>query len=293
MARLEGTRVLVVDDNLTNRRILEELLARWGMKPTLADTGDHALHILIEAAGARKPFTLVLTDGNTADMQGFRLAQEIHKNPGLSVAIIMMLTSGGQRGDVARCRALGLAGYLTKPVGEAELLDVILRVTGSTRPETTRSPVTGHAVREERRTLRILLAEDNPVNQLVASRLLEKQGHHVVTCGNGRQALERLDQERFDLILMDVEMPEIDGFEATATIRKKEETTAARIPIIAMTAHALMGDRDRCLAAGMDDYVSKPIQPKTLFEAIERLFSGTTHPLEPAGRSPAAVSTGS
>ncbi len=277
MARLQGTRVLVVDDNLTNRRILEELLARWGMKPTLADTGDHALHILMDAAGARKPFTLVLTDGNTADMDGFRLAQEIHKNPGRSVAIIMTLTSGRPRGDVARCRELGLASYLTKPVGEAELLDVILRVTGSTRPETTPSPVTGHAVREERRKLRILLAEDNPVNQLIASRLLEKQGHHVVSCGNGRQALERLDRERFDLILMDVEMPEIDGFEATATIRKKEETTAARIPIIAMTAHALKGDRERCLAAGMDDYVSKPIQAGALFEAIEKLLPDPGH----------------
>ena len=125
--------------------------------------------------------------------------------------------------------------------------------------------------------MRILLAEDNPVNQLVASRLLEKQGHHVVTCGNGRQALERLDQERFDLILMDVEMPEIDGFEATATIRKQEETTAARIPIIAMTAHALKGDRERCLAAGMDDYVSKPIQAGALFEAIERLLPDPGH----------------
>ena len=125
---------------------------------------------------------------------------------------------------------------------------------------------------KERGSLHILLAEDNTVNQLIASRLLEKQGHHVVTSGNGREALERLDKERFDLILMDVEMPEIDGFEATATIRKQEETTGARIPIIAMTAHALKGDRERCLAAGMDDYVSKPIQPGVLFAAIERLL---------------------
>jgi signal transduction histidine kinase/DNA-binding response OmpR family regulator len=272
-ARLEGTRVLVVDDNLTNRRILDGLLTRWGMKPTLADTGDHALQLSRQALEAREPFALVLTDCNTADMGGFRLAQEIRKNPAWSVAIIMMLTSGGQRADVARCRALGLAGYLTKPVGEAELVDVILRVTGSTRPEAKRSLVTEHALPEERRSLRILLAEDNPVNQLVAARLLEKQGHHVVTSGNGRQALERLEKERFDLILMDVGMPEIDGFEATAMIRRQEEeTTGAHIPIIAMTAHALKGDRERCLAAGMDDYVSKPIQPGALFEAIEKLL---------------------
>ncbi|HXC78449.1 MAG TPA: response regulator, partial [Candidatus Acidoferrum sp.] len=282
-ARLEGTRVLVVDDNLTNRRILEGLLARWGMKPTLADTGDHALEILMQATEARKPFALVLTDGNTADMGGFRLAQEIRKNPALPVAIVMMLTSGGQRGDVARCRALGLEGYVTKPVGEGELLEVILRATGTTHPEATRALVTEHALPGKRGSLRILLAEDNPVNQLVASRLLEKQGHHVVTSSNGRQAIERLDQERFDLILMDVEMPEVDGFEATATIRGKEEATGARIPIIAMTAHALTGDRERCLAAGMDDYVSKPIQPHALFEAIDRLLPGTTRQLAPTG----------
>ncbi|HEV3310162.1 MAG TPA: response regulator, partial [Chloroflexota bacterium] len=283
--QLEGTRVLVVDGNLTNRRILEGLLARWGMKPTLADAGDRALQILMQALDAREPFALVLTDGNTADGGGFHLAEGICKNPALSVATIMMLTSGGDRGDAARCRALGLAGYLTKPIGEAELLDVILRVTGSTRPEAQQALMTEEVLPGQRRSLRILLAEDNPVNQLVASRLLEKHGHRVVTSGNGHQALDRLEKEHFDLILMDVEMPEIDGFEATATIRKTEETTGARIPIIAMTAHALKGDRERCLAAGMDGYVSKPIQPEALFEAIEALFPGTTRPLAPGTRA--------
>jgi signal transduction histidine kinase/CheY-like chemotaxis protein/ligand-binding sensor domain-containing protein len=275
-APLEGTRVLVVDDNLTNRRILEGLLSRWGMKPALADAGDRGLQILMEALAAREPFALVLSDGNTADMLGYQLAEEIRANPALSVATIMMLTSGGQRGDVERCRALGLAGYLTKPVGEAELLNLILRVTGATRLEVKRALVTEQALPAERRSLRILLAEDNPVNRLVASRMLEKQGHRVITSGNGRQALERLEKERFDLVLMDVEMPEIDGFQATATIRKQEETTGARIPIIAMTAHALKGDRERCLAAGMDDYVSKPIQPGALLEAIARLIPKST-----------------
>src|ERR1019366_5410254 len=159
---------------------------------------------------------------------------EIRKNPALSRATIVMLTSGGLRADVARCRALGLAGYLTKPVGEAELLDAILRVTGSPRREPTRALETAHASPKGRRSFRILLADDNAVNQLVASRLLEKQGHHVVTSGNGRDAIERLGAESFDLILMDVEMPDVDGFEATATIRAKEETTGAHIPIIAM-----------------------------------------------------------
>jgi two-component system sensor histidine kinase/response regulator len=266
-ARLEGTRVLVVDDNLTNRRILEGLLVRWGMKPTLADTGDRALQILMQATEARKPFALVLTDGNTADMGGFRLAQEIRKNPALPVAIVMMLTSGGQRGDVARCRALGLAGYLTKPVGEAELLDVILRVTGSTRPETTRSLVTEHAVREERRALRILLAEDNPVNQRLATRLLERRGHRVTVVGNGQDALELASSQNFDIILMDVQMPVMDGLEATRRIRGRNLS----IPILAMTAHAMEGDRQRCLDAGMDGYTSKPIRAEELFAAIRSL----------------------
>jgi signal transduction histidine kinase/DNA-binding response OmpR family regulator len=273
-AELEGIRILVLDDNLTNLGILERLLASWGMKPTLVNDGGRALQILMQAREAGEPFVLVLTDGNTADMEGFHLAEETRKHPALSVAIIMMLTSGGQRSDAARYRALGLAGYLTKPVGEAELLDAILRATGSARPKATRALVTEHVLPEDRRSLRILLAEDNAVNQLLASRLLEKQGHHVVACGNGREALERLGKEHFDLILMDVLMPEIDGFEATAAIRKKEEATGARIPIIAMTANALKGDRERCLAAGMDDYVSKPIHPNALFEAIERLLPG-------------------
>ncbi len=184
----------------------------------------------------------------------------------------MMLTSGGQREDAARCRALGLAGYVTKPVGEAELMDAVLRATGSTQSDATRAPVTARGLPKPRRSLRILLTEDNVVNQLVASRVLEKQGHRVVTSSNGREALARLDQERFDLILMDVEMPDIDGLEATALIRQKEKTTGGRIPIIAMTARAMKGDRERCLAAGMDEYVSKPIQPSVLFEVIDRLF---------------------
>ena len=272
-AQLKGIRVLVVDDNRTTCQILEGLLANWGMTPAVSGDG-HALQMLVQAADAGAPFAILLADGNTEDMGGLRLVEEIRANPALSVATIMMLTSGGPRGDAARYRALGLASYLTKPVGEAELLDAVLRVTGSTRREATRAlaPEPEHVLPRERWTLRILLAEDNAVNQLVASRLLQKQGHYVVTCGNGREALELLEQERFDLILMDVEMPEIDGYEATATIRKKEETTGARIPIIAMTARALKGDRERCLAAGMDDYVSKPIEPKVLFETIDRLF---------------------
>jgi CheY-like chemotaxis protein len=204
-------------------------------------------------------------------MDGFQLAEEIRKNPRFSGTAIMMLTSAGQRGDAARCREMGLEGYLTKPVSQSELLDAVLRVAGLKRSEAKPALVTRHSLREEVRSLRILLAEDNAVNQLLATRLLEKQGHHVATVGNGRAALERLEKETFDLILMDIQMPEMDGFEATAAIRKQEESTGKHLPIVAMTAHAMEGDRERCLAAGMDGYIAKPVRAKDLIDAIENL----------------------
>jgi CheY-like chemotaxis protein len=180
----------------------------------------------------------------------------------------MMLTSAGQRGDAVRCRELGLEGYLTKPVGQTELRDAILHVTGSRRGDAKPALVTRHSLREEKR-LRILLAEDNLVNQKLAARLLEKQGHHVSIVGTGREALEQLEKQGFDLVLMDIQMPEMDGFEATAAIREREKLTARHVHIIAMTAHAMQGDRERCLAAGMDGYVSKPIKLQELIGVIE------------------------
>jgi PAS domain S-box-containing protein len=269
--QLIGMRALVVDDNLTNRRILESLLTGWGMKPTLAGDGAEALRILGQASEAHQPFPLVLSDADMPEMDGFQLAELIRKNPRLSGATIIMLTSAGQRGDAARCRELGLEGYLTKPVSQSELLEAILRVAGTKRPEAKPALVTRHSLREEGRSLRILLAEDNVVNQLLACRLLEKQGHLVVNAANGRQALERLKKESFDLVLMDIQMPEMDGFEATAAIRKEEVFAGKHLPIIAMTAHAMEGDRERCLAAGMDGYVAKPIRAKDLIDAINKL----------------------
>jgi signal transduction histidine kinase/CheY-like chemotaxis protein/streptogramin lyase len=269
--QLKGMRALVVDNNLTNRRILDGLLASWGMKPTLAEDGAEALRTLAQASETNQPFPLVLTDASMPEMDGFQLAEEIRKNPQLSGATIIMLTSAGQRGDAARCRELGLEGYLTKPIGQAELLDAVLRVAGSKRYTQKPALVTRHSLREERRHLRILLAEDNLVNQKLASYLLEKQGHLVVTAANGREALERLESEKFDLVLMDVQMPEIDGFEATAAIRKKEQTTGTHLPIVAMTASAMRGDKERCFAAGMDGYVPKPIRRQDLDETIQRL----------------------
>jgi len=270
--QLQGMRALVVDDNLTNRRVLERMVAAWGMKPTLAEDGPQALECLARAVEAHQPFALVLTDSDMPEMDGFQLVEEIRKNPQLPTAAIVMLTSGGQRGDAARCRELGLAGYLTKPVGQAELLELVLRVVGSMGFTDKPPLVTRHTLREEGSPLHILLAEDNLVNQKLVSRLLEKHGHNVVIAANGRQALERLQNEAFDLVLMDVQMPEVDGFEVTAAIRKKEVETGAHLPVIALTAHAMQGDKERCLAAGMDGYVSKPINVKELLEVIRTVL---------------------
>jgi PAS domain S-box-containing protein len=272
MAQLKGMRALVVDDNLTNCRVLELMLAGWGVKPTLAEDGQQALASLAQAVEAHKPFALVLTDANMPEMDGFQLAEEIRKNVGLSSAAILMLTSGPQRGDAARCRELGLAGYLTKPVGQSELLEAILRVVGSRCFTDKPSLVTRHSLREAERPLHILLAEDNLVNQKLASRLLEKHGHTVVIAANGRQALEQLENEGFDMVFMDVQMPEIDGFEATAAIRKKEVETGTHLPIIAMTAHAMQGDKERCFAAGMDGYLSKPLNVQELLKVIRTVL---------------------
>ena len=214
------------------------------------------------------------------DMDGFSVAEEIKKDPELAGATLLMLTSAGQQGDGARCRALGIAAYLMKPISQAELLEAILAVLGmpSDGPD-RRQVVTRHSLRESRRKLRILLAEDNKVNQLVAARLLEKRGHTVVIAGNGREALAALDEPGsggFDLILMDVQMPDMDGFEATGIIRAREKSSGTHLPIIAMTAHAMKGDEERCLAAGMDGYVSKPIQVEQLFATIDRVLKGDT-----------------
>jgi CheY-like chemotaxis protein len=265
--------VLVVDDNATNRRILEAMLSHWLMQPTLADGGWAGLAAMEQAKGAERPFPLVLIDAQMPDMDGFTLAQRIKESPGLAGATIMMLTSAGQRGDVARCRELGVAVYLIKPIRQSELLEAILVALGRPSREGEQPTVlTRHSLREARRKLRVLVAEDNAVNQELAVRLLEKQGHTVAVAGNGQEALDALEKATsrgFDVVLMDLQMPEMDGLEATAAIRQKEKATGRHLPIIAMTAHALKGDRERCLAAGMDDYVAKPIQAKELLAAVE------------------------
>jgi len=273
---LVGLPVLVVDDNATNRRILGRTLSNWKAEPTLAESAEAALAALQRARDSGKPFALILSDAHMPKVDGFTLAERIKQDADLAGPTIMMLTSGGHRGDAARCRELGVAAYLTKPIRQAELKQAVCGVLASKRRRTgTFGLVTRHSLREarpdkERRgALRVLLAEDNIVNQQLAVRLLEKRGIEAFVVGDGREAVEALQKQRFDLVLMDVQMPEMDGFEATAVIRAQEAETGAHLPIIAMTAHAMKGDRERCLAAGMDAYVAKPIRPEELFEAID------------------------
>ncbi|GGG67464.1 response regulator [Edaphobacter dinghuensis] len=269
---LTGVRVLIVDDNRTNRRILEGLVSRWGMHATAVSDADKALAALTAAREANEPYGLILTDMHMPKMDGFGLVQEIKQRPLLSTSTIMMLTSGAQRGDAARCGELGISAYLVKPVRQAELREAIARVltpieqTGAV-PMITQNTL--HEDRDPRKALHVLLAEDNPVNQKLAIRLLEKRGHQVVLANNGKQALAALEKSDFDLVLMDVQMPEMDGLEATRLLRERERSTGKHQPVVAMTALVMKGDRERCIDAGMDGYLSKPIRQQELDEVLD------------------------
>jgi CheY-like chemotaxis protein len=262
--------VLIVDDNQVNRRILLGQLRRWAMRPVAVEGGQAAFEAMTRAAAAGTPFELVLLDANMPDLDGFGVAQLIAAEyPGLSAPTIMMLTSSGQHGDPGRCRELGISAYLTKPVEAQDLHEAICRALGAKRPRQVSAPQ-GCGTGRLSPSLRILLAEDNIVNQRVAVGLLTRRGHEVTVAGNGREALTALGREHFDLVLMDIQMPEMGGIEATAEIRRRErEGGLAHQRIIAMTAHAMTGDRERCLEAGMDGYLSKPIDPVVLFSTVE------------------------
>ena len=281
---LAGVPVLVVDDNMANRRILMDQLWSWKMNSSAAATGEEAMSLLRRAAQAGRPYRLVLTDVHMPGMDGFGLVAMIRAAslPGL---VIMMLTSGEQRGDIARCRELGIAAYLTKPVRRAELRSSMQAAlmgssrssgssessgsSGKSAPAATAAPSAAlPVVMHPRPELNILLAEDNLVNQRVAMRILERAGHRVTIAVNGLEAIEKWSAHSFDLILMDVQMPELDGFQTSAAIREREQASGAHIPIIAMTAYALSGDREKCLAAGMDDYLTKPIDAGLLLELV-------------------------
>jgi CheY-like chemotaxis protein len=272
--RLAGMRVLVVDDNAINRRILQEVLQRWGMVPVLVEGGPAALELL-DAAMPHERFPLVLLDLNMPGMDGVHLAELLSRRADMRGSVMMMLTSASPTGIVERSRQAGIASSLTKPVRQALLLSEIRRLVGSVdaKPEPqlpARPASTAPAMKPATVPLRVLLAEDNPVNQRLAVAILSKRGHTVVVAGDGRQAVEAFERERFDVALMDVQMPELNGFEATARIRQLEQGTGDRLPIIALTAHAMTGDRERCLAAGMDDYVAKPLNAAALIETVER-----------------------
>jgi PAS domain S-box-containing protein len=271
--QLAGMAALIVDDNATNRQILQEFLTSWGMQPTPAASAEEAMSILQAAAAEGHPFPLILLDSIMPETDGFAFVRRIREAPQLSGPVIMMLSSAGQVEDSARCRDLGVSVYLTKPIRQSELMDAMMSALGSpehaTRASGAPSP---ELVLRSARSLRLLVAEDNPVNQRLAVRILEKWGHQVVVVGNGKKAVEAWEREAFDLILMDVQMPEMSGYQAVGIIREREKGPGKRIPIVAMTAHAMEGDREKCLSSGMDHYVTKPIDQKRLFEAVEGFF---------------------
>lgn len=272
-----GTRVLVVDDNETNRCILQEMLTNWGMVPTATADVPSALGILREAFLAGEMFPLVLTDANMPDQDGFTLAERVKQDSELSSTVIMMLTSGDRPGDISRCNELSVAAYLLKPIKQSELFDAIVMALGVTAAEDEyhadkRKP-------QEIPPLRVLLAEDSLVNQKLAVGLLERHGHTVVVANHGREVLGAIESGQFDLILMDVQMPEMDGLEATEIIRARERDTEIHVPIVAMTAHAMQGDRQRCLDAGMDEYIAKPIRAHQLFQTMASVLGLSAEPL--------------
>ncbi|MBI1249381.1 response regulator [bacterium] len=277
LEKLRGLPILVVDDNLTNCRVLSEMLTGWNMRPTTVTNGRDALATLEQAYQDGEPFSIVLTDNMMPEMDGFTLAERIRSRADLVGSTLMMLSSADRREDAARCHEVGVDAYLTKPIRRTELLHAIMQCEHvfSKSRQLTESKTSKKQPASEN-ALRLLLVEDNPINQRLAERLLEKRGHNVVIVGNGRAALDLLERDdSFDVVLMDVQMPEMDGFEATAAIRDREKSQGKHIPILAMTAHAMKGDRERCLKAGMDSYVSKPLNATKLYEELERLARRT------------------
>jgi len=268
---LVGVPVLVVDDNETNRRILRERLTYWGMKPELAESASAALAILEKRA---EPFPLIVADVHMPEMDGFELAARIKNDHRMRASLVVMLTSSGHPGDAARCRELGVDAYLTKPASQFDLQNTILGIFGA-RIRGQRAALTQLAApiaaTPSIHALSILLVEDNRVNQTFALGLLAKRGYRTVVASNGKEALAAFDQDSFDLILMDVQMPEMNGMQAATAIRVRERITGKHIPIVAMTALAMKGDRENCLASGMDAYLTKPIRPKELFAAIDSM----------------------
>jgi CheY-like chemotaxis protein/HPt (histidine-containing phosphotransfer) domain-containing protein len=270
---LRGTRALVVDDNATNRRIVEEVLTNWELVPESCSGPAEALALLRGGYGAGRPFELLLSDLAMPGEDGFALIEQVRRDPALADLTVILLTSNDRAEDAARCEELRVSQRLMKPIKQSELFDAIVAALGI-QPE----PAGGGTAPAEApgtRPLRILLAEDSLVNQRLAIGLLERHGHRLTVASNGREACEQLEHGSFDAVLMDVQMPELDGLEATRCIREREKrTSSGRIPIIAMTAHAMRGDRERCLDAGMDEYISKPVRERQLLAALSAAMGG-------------------
>jgi len=277
---LDGVKVLIVDDNSTNRRILEGLVKQWGMNSTAVPDARAALVELSAAQEIKKPYRLMLTDMNMPEVDGFTLVEQVAERPAISTTTIMMLSSTGQAGDAARCESLGIAAYILKPVRQSELREAITRVLQS-RDQSQSIPLitqeTLHQNQHTGRSLNIMLAEDNLVNQKVAVRMLENRGHRVTVVGNGKEALIAMARRTYDLVLMDVQMPEMDGLEATRQLRDRElkQGLMSRQTVVAMTALVMEGDRERCLAAGMDGYLSKPIRQQELDQVLNSFATGS------------------
>jgi CheY-like chemotaxis protein len=271
---------LVVDDNRSNRRILEQILRDWHMRPTCSATAADAMQRLRCAGQAGEAFRLVLVDAHITPTDGFQLVQQMADEPAWNVDAVMMLNSGAPPDDIARCQQQGISSYLLKPIKQSELLKAILRVLGRADPDGP-PDCTGESTRPPRtHPLKILLAEDSLVNQKLVTTFLEKAGHEVGVASNGRDAVAAYKSQNFDLVLMDVQMPEMDGFEAAELIRAHQRGSAKRVPILAMTANVLPEDRQRCLDAGMTDYLAKPIRAQQLHEAILRATDDLDSPLD-------------
>jgi len=272
--KLRGLHTLIVDDSATNRFIFHKYLEKWGMIPEEVASGEDAFSVISKAREDKKIFSLILMDMNMPGMSGIQVTDKLNKQGLLKDIVVIMLASGLKEEDRKLAEEAGIREVLRKPVVPSQLLEAIKsglglgfseqKVAAANEIEKAVTPTP-----EGIKKLRILLAEDNKVNQKVASTMLTKRGHSVIIVENGKQALDILSRESFDLILMDIQMPEMDGYEATRAIREREKTTGFHIPIVAMTAHALKGDREKCIEAGMDDYIAKPIKMEELFKAVE------------------------
>jgi two-component system, sensor histidine kinase and response regulator len=258
-----------------NRRVLHDLLLRWRMRPTAVADGAAAVRAIADAGRAHRPYALVLLDSHLPDMDGFAVADRVRLNAGAAGSTIMMLSSSGGHTEALRCAELGISQYLTKPVDQRDLLSAIRRALAGQQAARPTLPASMLPLDLPDRRLNVLLAEDNPVNQRLAASLIQRRGHRVTIVGNGRDAVDTVARHRFDVVLMDVQMPEMGGFEATGLIRARERDSGEHIPIIAITAHVMKGDRERCIEAGMDDYITKPFDSRNLCRILEEAAGAT------------------